>query len=182
MKTTVLKSSQIKRNWYKIDLKDQILGRVATQIAFHLMGKNKPLTSPNLDSGDFVVALNASDIKVTGKKLDQKMYQRHSGHPGGFRELTLKQVMAKDPRKVIEQAVKGMLPKNKLRTPRMRRLKVYLSTTHPYEAQVEPKVKKSKETKEVTKVKVTKTVKVETKVKAKEIKTVETKVIKPKKK
>jgi large subunit ribosomal protein L13 len=133
MKTTVLKSSQIKRVWHLIDLKDQILGRVATQIAFHLMGKDKILTSPNLDSGDFVVAINATDIKVTGKKLDQKMYQRHSGYPGGFKELTLKQVMAKDPRKVIEQAVKGMLPKNKLRSPRMRRLKVYLTDKHPHQ-------------------------------------------------
>ena len=133
MKTTVLKSSQIKRVWHLIDLKDQILGRVATQIAFHLMGKDKILTSPNLDSGDFVVAINATDIKVTGKKLDQKMYQRHSGYPGGFKELTLKQVMAKVPRKVIEQAVKGMLPKNKLRSPRMRRLKVYLTDKHPHQ-------------------------------------------------
>ncbi len=132
MKTTVLKSSQIKRDWYEIDLKDQILGRVATQMAFHLMGKNKPLTSPNLDSGDFVVAINAKDIKVTGKKLDQKMYQHHSGHPGGFKELTLTQMMAKDPRKVIEQAVKGMLPKNKLRSQRMRRLKVYLDEKHSH--------------------------------------------------
>lgn len=126
MKTTVQKSSQIKRNRYQIDLKDQILGRVATQIAIHLMGKNKPLTSPNLDNGDFVVAINAKDIKVTGKKLDQKMYQRHSGYPGGLKEFTLRQMMTKDPRKVIEHAVKGMLPKNKLRSPRMRRLKVYL--------------------------------------------------------
>ena len=163
MKTTVLKSSQIKRNWYKIDLKDQILGRIPTQIAFHLMGKNKPFLSPNLDSGDFVVALNAKDIKVTGKKLDQKMYQRHSGHPGGFRELTLKEVMAKDPRKVIEQAVKGMLPKNKLRQPRMRRLRVYLDATHPYEAQLK--------TKEITKkaTKATKTVKVKEVTKVKKV-------------
>jgi len=126
MKTTVQKSSQIKRTWYLIDLKDQVLGRVATQIAFHLMGKNKSLVSPNLDNGDFVVAINAKDIKVTGKKLDQKLYQSHSGYPGGFKEFTLKQMMDKDPRKVIEQAVKGMLPKNKLQSPRMRRLKVYL--------------------------------------------------------
>lgn len=164
MKTTVLKASQIKRNWYKIDLKDQILGRVATQIAFHLMGKNKPLVSPNLDSGDFVVALNAKDIKVTGKKLDQKLYQRHSGYPGGFRELTLKELMAKDPRKVIEHAVKGMLPKNKLRQPRMRRLRVYIDSTHKYEAQFKTKenskdvktvkatqIKKAPKSKEVTK-------------------------------
>jgi len=133
MKTTVLKSSQITRTWHLVDLKDQILGRVATEIAFHLMGKNKPLTSPNLDSGDFVVAVNAKDIKVTGKKLDQKLYQRHSGYPGGFKELTLKQVMTKNPRKVIEQAVRGMLPKNKLRSPRMRRLKVYLNDQHPHQ-------------------------------------------------
>jgi len=141
MKTTVLKSSQIKRNWYKIDLKDQILGRVATQIAFHLMGKNKPLTSPNLDNGDFVVAINAGDIKVTGKKLDQKLYQRHSGYPGGFKEFTLRQMMEKDPRKVIEKAVKGMLPKNKLRQQRMRRLKIYLDSNHPHKSQFKSEAK-----------------------------------------
>ena len=158
MKTTTLKAGQIDRHWYKIDLKDQILGRVATQIAFHLLGKNKPLLSPNLDNGDFVVALNATQIKVTGKKLDQKLYQRHSGYPGGFRELTLKQMMAKDPRKVIEQAVKGMLPKNKLRTQRMRRLKVYLDSTHPHQSQFADKLKKEDKvkTKVKTKVKVTK--------------------------
>lgn len=132
MKTTVLKSSQITRDWYEIDLKDKYLGRIATQIAFHLMGKNKPLTSPNLDCGDFVVAINAKDIQVTGKKLDKKLYQSHSGYPGGFKESTLRQMMAKDPRKVIEHAVKGMLPKNKLKTPRMRRLKVYLDGKHTH--------------------------------------------------
>jgi len=94
------------------------------------MGKNKSLTSPNLDCGDFVVAINAKDIQVTGKKLDKKLYQSHSGYPGGFKESTLRQMMAKDPRKVIEHAVKGMLPKNKLKTPRMRRLKVYLNDQH----------------------------------------------------
>jgi large subunit ribosomal protein L13 len=130
MKTTAQKSSQVKRDWYEIDLKDQILGRISTNIAFHLMGKNKPLTSPNLDNGDFVVAINAKEIKVTGKKLDQKLYQSHSGYPGGFKEITLKRMMSKDPRKVIEHAVKGMLPKNKLRSPRMRRLKVYLDDKH----------------------------------------------------
>ncbi len=130
MKTTVLKSNQITRDWYEIDLKDKYLGRIATQIAFHLMGKNKSLTSPNLDCGDFVVAINAKDIQVTGKKLDKKLYQSHSGYPGGFKESTLRQMMAKDPRKVIEHAVKGMLPKNKLKTPRMRRLKVYLNDQH----------------------------------------------------
>ena len=136
MKTTVLKSSQIKRKWHKIDLKDQILGRVATQIAFHLMGKDKPLTSPNLDNGDFVIAINADAIKVTGRKLDQKLYQRHSGYPGGFKEIVLKELMLKDSRKVIEHAVKGMLPKNKLRRPRMRRLKVYKDSNHLYKDQI----------------------------------------------
>lgn len=133
MKTTVLKTSQIKRNWYAIDLKDKILGRVATQIAFRLMGKNKPLFSPNLDNGDFVVATNAKFIKVTGNKLKAKLYQSHSGFPGGFKEETLKSLLARDPRKVIEKAVRGMLPKNKHRDIRMRRLKVYPDDKHPYQ-------------------------------------------------
>ncbi len=136
MKTTILKAKQIRRNWYLIDLKDKILGRVATQIAFHLMGKNKPLTSHNLDNGDFVIAINSENIKVSGKKLKDKLYRRHSGYPGGFKEFTLEEMLSKDSRKVIEKAVRGMLPKNKLRDKRMRRLKVYKDATHPYEEQV----------------------------------------------
>jgi len=133
MKTTQLKSPQINRKWHLIDLQGQTLGRVSTEIASLLIGKHKPESSPHLDNGDFVVAINAKDIKVTGKKMTDKLYQSHSGYPGGFKELRLEQVMAKDPRQVIEHAVKGMLPKNKLQQPRMRRLKVFVDNQHPYQ-------------------------------------------------
>ena len=132
MKTTQLKASNIKRKWHLIDLKNQTLGRVSTEIASLLIGKHKPESSSHLDNGDFVVAINAKDIHVTGKKMTDKLYQSHSGYPGGFKELRLEQLMEKDPRKVIEHAVKGMLPKNKLQQPRMRRLKVFVDTNHPY--------------------------------------------------
>ncbi len=100
-----------KTNWHLIDLKEQTLGRVATQIATLLMGKQKASYSPNLDHGDYVVALNSDQIKVTGKKMEDKSYYRHSGYPGGLKEITLGQQMEKDSRRVIEKAVKGMLPK-----------------------------------------------------------------------
>lgn len=132
MKTTQLKSGDIKRDWHLIDLQGQILGRVSTQIATLLIGKHKPEFSPHMDNGDIVVAINAKDIKVTGKKMTDKLYQSHSGYPGGFKELRLEQVMAKDPRKVIEHAVKGMLPKNKHQQPRLRRLKVFVDGNHTY--------------------------------------------------
>lgn len=125
-----------KPSWHLIDLKDQTLGRVATQIATLLMGKLKASYSPNLDQGDFVVALNSDQIKVTGKKMTDKSYYRHSGYPGGLKEITLGEQMEKDSRRVIEKAVKGMLPKNKLQTPRLHRLKVFKDDKHPYAAQL----------------------------------------------
>ncbi len=133
MKTTQLKSGDIKRKYHLIDLKDQILGRVSTQIASLLIGKHKPESSSHMDNGDFVVAINAKDIKVTGKKMTDKLYQSHSGYPGGFKELRLEQLMDKDPRKVIEHAVKGMLPKNKHQKPRLLRLKTFVDDKHTYE-------------------------------------------------
>lgn len=141
MKTTQLKSSQVVRKWHLIDLQGQTLGRVATEIASLLIGKHKPESSPYLDNGDIVVAINAQDIKVTGKKMTDKLYQSHSGYPGGFKELRLEQVMAKDPRQVIEHAVKGMLPKNKLQQPRMRRLKIFVDNQHPYKSHFQTKKK-----------------------------------------
>jgi len=126
-------------SWHLIDLSGQTLGRISTQIAGLLMGKGKASFSPNLDLGDNVVAINADQIKVTGKKMLNKKYYRHSGYPGGLREISLGELIAKDSRKVIEKAVKGMLPKNKLQTPRLRRLRVFKDEKHPYKAQIDTK-------------------------------------------
>lgn len=125
--------SKIKRTWYLFDLKGQILGRAASVMAYKLIGKNKTYYSPHLDCGDYVVAINASRIKVTGKKVKNKVYAKHSNYPGGFREITLAQQLAKDPRQVIIAAVKGMLPVNKLRADRLARLKVFIGDQHPYQ-------------------------------------------------
>ena len=132
MKTTTLKPTDVKRNWHLIDLDGQILGRVATQIATLLMGKGKALTGAHLDQGDYVVAINSDKIKVTGKKLTDKIYYSHSGFPGGLKKITLQELLARDSRKVIEKAVKGMLPKNKHQQDRQRRLKLFADEKHPY--------------------------------------------------
>lgn len=136
MTTLSTKQKDITRNWHLIDLKGQILGRASTEISGLLMGKAKVNQSDNLDGGDYVVAINSDEIKVTGKKLTDKKYYRHSGYPGGLKEATLGEKMAKDSRKVIELAVKGMLPKNKFQDPRLRRLKVFKNATHPYQSQI----------------------------------------------
>lgn len=133
--TTPISAKEIKRNWHLIDLSGQTLGRVSTTIAELLIGKGKVNRAPNLDMGDFVVAINSGKIVVTGKKLTDKKYRRHSGYPGGFREETLGELMEKDSRKVIEKSVKGMLPKNKLQDPRLARLKVFKDDKHPYLSQ-----------------------------------------------
>jgi len=132
MKTTTLKPTDIKRNWHLIDLDGQILGRVATKIAGLLAGKGKTLTGAHLDNGDFVVAINSDKIKVTGKKLSDKIYYSHSGFPGGLKQITLQELLAKDSRKVIEKAIKGMLSKDKHQQPRQRRLKIFVDDKHPY--------------------------------------------------
>ena len=134
--TTPISAKEIKRNWHLLDLSGQTLGRVSTIIAELLIGKGKVNLTPNLDMGDFVVAINAAKIKVTGKKLADKKYRRHSGFPGGFREETLGELMKRDPRQVIEKSVKGMLPKNKLQAPRLARLKVFKDEKHPYVQQL----------------------------------------------
>lgn len=136
MKTTTLKLSDIKRQWYLVDLSDQTLGRVATTIAKHLMGKNKILSGAHLDNGDYVVAINSDQIKVTGNKMTDKMYYRHSGYAGGLKEIPLERQMKLDSRKVIEKAVKGMLPKDKHQEPRLRRLKLFTDTKHPYQVEL----------------------------------------------
>ncbi|MFC1653561.1 50S ribosomal protein L13 [Patescibacteria group bacterium] len=137
MKTKVTKQKDIKRVWHFVDLKDQVLGRTATQMAKLLIGKDKPDYTPNLDGGDYVVAINAEHIQLTRKKADNKIYRHHTGFPGGFREIPFSRIMEKDPTKVVEKAVSGMLPKNKLRTPRLRRLKVFVGDAHPYKDKFE---------------------------------------------
>ncbi len=132
-KTKVTKGSEIKREWHLVDAKGKMLGREATQIAKLLMGKDKVYYQPNLDCGDYVVVINAEGIEISGRKRKQKLYYRHSGYPGGFKELTFAQMMKRDPRKVIRYAVSGMLPKNKLRDRRLARLKVFVNNKHPYQ-------------------------------------------------
>jgi len=131
-KTYVTKLAEITREWRVIDVKDKILGRVAVEIANKLMGKHKPVFTPQLDCGDYVVAVNAAGIKVSGRKVTQKVYFRHSGYPGGERARTFAEQLKLDPRKILEEAVRGMLPKNKLRDRRMRRLKVFAGEEHKY--------------------------------------------------
>jgi len=136
MKTYSTKASDIKREWHVIDASNEVLGRLATRIANLLMGKHKPLFCRNLDVGDFVVVLNADKIRVTGNKIKQKMYYRHSGYPGGLKSVNLEKMMQTHPTRVIENAVKGMLPRNKLNARMMKRLKVYAGDTHPHQGQV----------------------------------------------
>lgn len=134
-KTTVTKPSQVKREWHLIDLKGQTLGREATKIARLLIGKDKTNYMPHVDCGDYVVVINAGQVEVTGNKYEGKLYRHHTGHPGGFREKTYKEVFEADPKKVIMSAVSGMLPKNRLRDPRLKRLKVFVNEAHTYENQ-----------------------------------------------
>lgn len=136
MTTYSTKASEIKRSWHLIDARSQILGRLATRISRLLMGKHKPYFVPHLDCGDYVVVINAKEVKVTGKKETQKQYYRHSGYPGGFRQITFEKQMAKDPRKIIYHAVAGMLPKNKLKDKRLTRLKIFIDEKHQYEDKV----------------------------------------------
>ena len=132
MKTYSTKASDIKREWHVMDASDKVLGRFATQVASLLMGKHKPMFSPNLDTGDFVVVINAAKIKVTGNKAKQKLYYRHSGYPGGLKSISLEKMMQTHPTRVIEHAVKGMLPHNRLGARMFKKLKVYAGETHPH--------------------------------------------------
>jgi len=135
VRTFTAKAEEIERDWYVVDAEGETLGRLASRIAPILKGKHKPSYTPHLDCGDFVVVINADKVRVTGRKLDQKMYHRHSGYPGGLKSINLRDQLAKHPERVIEAAVKGMLPKNKLGRRMFKKLKVYASTTHPHEAQ-----------------------------------------------
>lgn len=132
MKTTTLTPKSVTRKWHLVDLSGQVLGRSAVKIAKLLAGKGKVLSGDHLDNGDFVVAINAKDFIVTGNKMTEKMYYSHSGFAGGFKELSLEKLKEKDPRRVIEKAVKGMLPKDKHQQSRLRRLKLFTDDKHPY--------------------------------------------------
>jgi large subunit ribosomal protein L13 len=135
IKTWTPKAGEIERQWWVIDAKDQTLGRVATQIATLLKGKHKPEFSMHMDVGDHVIVINADRIHVTGRRLDQKMYYRHTGYPGGLRSLSLREQLDKRPEKVMEMAVRGMLPKNRLGRQMFRKLKVFAGPDHPHKAQ-----------------------------------------------
>lgn len=137
MKTYRVKASDIERRWWLIDASGKILGRIATEIARLLLGKNKPIYSPHLDVGDFVVIINAAKVRVTGKKAEEKIYYRHTGYPGGLKSITFARMLETHPTRLIEHAVKGMLPHNRQGRAMMRRLKVYAGDTHPHQAQTE---------------------------------------------
>ena len=135
MKTWNAKPNELERRWYVVDADGQTLGRLATRIADTLRGKRKPEYTPHVDTGDFVVVVNAEKIAVTGKKLEQKRYYRHSGYPGGLRERTLAEQLRRRPTEVLRIAVKGMLPKNRLARQQITKLKIYAGPAHPHEAQ-----------------------------------------------
>lgn len=135
MKTYVAKPSNIERKWLVVDARDQRLGRLATRIADSLRGKTKPDYTPNIDTGDFVVVVNAEKIAVTGKKMDDKIYYRHTGYPGGLKQRTLSEMLAKKPEEVLRLAVKGMMPKNRLGRAQLKKLKIYTGPEHPHKAQ-----------------------------------------------
>jgi large subunit ribosomal protein L13 len=134
-KTYTLREAEIERRWYVVDATDETLGRLASRIARVLEGKHKPVYSPNLDSGDHVIVVNATRVAVTGDKLESKMYRRHSGYPQGFKEETLGHLLARRPEEVIRRAVKGMLPRNRLGAQQLRKLKIYAGPDHPHQAQ-----------------------------------------------
>ena len=138
-KTITPSLETIERNWFLVDAKDKTLGRLATVIATVLRGKNKPTFTPHLDTGDFVIVVNAEKIKVTGKKSDQKLYRRHSGRPGGMKVETFKALQSRIPERIVEKAIKGMLPHTRLGRQLFTKLKVYKGSDHPHSAQ-EPKI------------------------------------------
>ena len=134
-KTFVPQKETIDQEWYVVDAENQRLGRLATTIAMILRGKNKPIYSPHMDTGDFVIVINADKVDVTGRKRSQKLYRRHSGRPGGMKVETFEQLQNRIPERIVEKAVKGMLPKNALGRQLFRKLKVYAGPNHPHQAQ-----------------------------------------------
>ena len=135
MKTYSAKPKEVTRDWYIVDANGMTLGRMATMIATQLTGKNKPMYTAHIDCGDSVVVINAAKIRVTGNKLEDKKYYRHSGYPGGIKETNLATLLERHPTRAVEYAVRGMLPKNRLQDPRMQRLKIYASNEHPHDPQ-----------------------------------------------
>ena len=135
MKTFVAKEHEIEKNWHLIDASDKVLGRLATEIATILRGKNKPLFTPHMDAGDYVVVVNAERVALTGNKLEKKTYYRHSGYVGGLKETTAKEMLEKRPENLIKFAVKGMLPKTSLGRRQLTKLKIYTGPDHPHQAQ-----------------------------------------------
>ncbi|KPL18264.1 MAG: 50S ribosomal protein L13 [candidate division Zixibacteria bacterium SM23_81] len=135
MKTFSLKPSQVERRWYLVDAQGKILGRLATEIAMLLRGKRKPTYTPHLDNGDHVVVINAEKVVVTGRKSQQKLYHHHTGYPGGLRTRTFAYLLAHRPERIVKQAVKGMLPHNRLGRQMLKKLRVYAGPRHPHESQ-----------------------------------------------
>ncbi|MDT3679538.1 MAG: 50S ribosomal protein L13 [Burkholderiaceae bacterium] len=135
MKTFSAKPQEVQRDWFVVDATDKVLGRLAVEIARRLRGKHKPEFTPHVDTGDFIVVVNAARIKVTGNKADDKIYYRHTGYPGGIREQSFAKMQARHPGRVLEKAVKGMLPKGPLGYAMIKKLKVYGDGTHPHTAQ-----------------------------------------------
>ena len=141
MKTYSAKPKDIKKNWYLIDAEDQVLGRLATRVADILRGKNKPIYTPHIDTGDFLIIINAEKVIVTGKKNQQKEYKRYSGYPGGPKLIPYRRMLKKHPERIIEHAVRGMVPHNRLGRAMLKKLKVYAGPDHPHAAQ-EPEILK----------------------------------------
>ena len=135
MKTYVAKTEEVTRDWYLVDAENQVLGRIATTIANVLRGKNKPTFTPSVDTGDFIIVVNAEKIALTGNKLADKTYYSHSGYPGGIKSITAGKLLDKKPEDIIKHAVKGMLPKNKLSRHMLNKLKIYTGSEHPHKAQ-----------------------------------------------
>ena len=135
IKTFIAKKEDVQRDWYVIDATDKVLGRMASRIAMILQGKTKPIYTPHVDTGDFIIVTNAEKIKLTGNKMNEKVYYTHSGYPGGFKEIPIKKWMDKHPDRVVNMAVKRMLPKTKLGSAMLKKLKVYAGPDHSHEAQ-----------------------------------------------
>lgn len=135
MKSYIAKPAEVERKWYVIDAEDKTLGKIASEVASILRGKKKPIYTPHVDTGDYVIVINAEKVRVTGKKEEQKIYKSHSGYPGGLKETTLRELRAKKPEEIIRHAVKGMMPKGKLGRQMFKKLKVYAGPEHPHAAQ-----------------------------------------------
>lgn len=135
MKSYIAKPAEVERKWYVIDAEDKTLGKIASEVASILRGKKKPIYTPHVDTGDYVIVINAEKVRVTGKKEEQKIYKSHSGYPGGLKETTLRELRAKNPEEIIRHAVKGMMPKGKLGRQMFKKLKVYAGPEHPHTAQ-----------------------------------------------